>query len=290
MSQKKRRPIALLAIVAIASLTGCAGVDVGKTSGTEDRVSKLNTMRVATTRDIAFEKASSAFAAKDFLTAHDLWLPLAERGMSHAQTAIAYLYATGQGVPQNDTEALSWFTKAAQQGDADAQNNLGYMYSQGRGTKVNREQAIKWYLEAAQRGHRTAQQNLFALTNDGLQRKSVAPPTAEIVRIKAHEGEALYQFLYGMSYLVGNGAQEIDETSAVNWVKKAADQNFAAAEHQLGLFYLNGRGVKQDQDRAYYWIVRAADKKYSPAVTWMQTFKSQKATYVISRPAPTTRP
>lgn len=281
-----RRPLYIIVVAAITSFTGCAGLGGGKTTDNTSKATKLNTMRVSTTRDIAFEKGSNAFAAKDYRTAHEVWLPLAERGISNAQTAIAYLYAMGQGVPQSDSEALTWFTKAAQQGDADAQNNLGYMFSQGRGTKANREQAIKWYLEAAQRGHRTAQQNLFALTNDGLQRKSVAPPTAEIVRIKAHEGEALYQFLYGMSYLVGNGSQESDESAAVSWVKKAADQGFAAAEHQLGQFYLNGRGLTQDRDRAYYWISRAADKKYSPAMSWMQSFKTQKTTYQISRPTP----
>jgi TPR repeat protein len=277
-----RRPLYIIAVAAITSFTGCTGLGGGNTTDNTSKAAKLNTMRVSTTRDIAFEKGSNAYAAKDYRTAHEVWLPLAECGISSAQTAIAYLYAMGQGVPQSDSEALTWFAKAAQQGDADAQNNLGYMYSQGRGIKASREQAIKWYLEAAQRGHRTAQQNLFALTNDGLQRKSVAPPTAEIVRIKAHEGEALYQFLYGMSYLVGNGSQESDESAAVNWVKKAADKGFAAAEHQLGLFYLNGRGLTQDQDRAYYWIARAADKKYFTAISWMKTLPPQQNLWVDS--------
>ena len=38
------------------------------------------------------------------------------------------MYATGEGVPENDTEAVRWFRMAAEQGIADAQSYLGYMY------------------------------------------------------------------------------------------------------------------------------------------------------------------
>ena len=35
------------------------------------------------------------------------------------------MYDTGNGVAQNDTEALKWFRKSAEQGYAKAQYNLG---------------------------------------------------------------------------------------------------------------------------------------------------------------------
>ena len=38
------------------------------------------------------------------------------------------MYAKGQGAPQNYTEAVKWFRKAAVQGYAGAQFNLGVMY------------------------------------------------------------------------------------------------------------------------------------------------------------------
>lgn len=260
-----------LATVFILTLPGC--VNVGPT---QPQVALKMPTPPTPEQSTILTEAASAFETKDFRKAFDLWLPLAESGVSQAQSAIAYLYATGLGAVQSDTEALAWFTKAAEEGDADAQNNLGVIYAKG-GTKATREQAIKWYLEAARRGHRGAQQNLVALNNDKLERKVAAPADASAVQLKAYDGEPLYQFLYGMSFLVGNGTQEVDEYAAVNWIQKAADQGYPPAEYQLGQLYLEGRGLSPDQDRAYHWISLAAEKKYAPAVDWMQTAKPQKA-------------
>ena len=38
------------------------------------------------------------------------------------------MYVNGEGVPENNAEAVKWFRKAADQGFADAQFNLGRMY------------------------------------------------------------------------------------------------------------------------------------------------------------------
>ena len=41
------------------------------------------------------------------------------------------MYDRGEGVPENDAEAVKWYRKAAEQGLADAQHNLGMMYDKG---------------------------------------------------------------------------------------------------------------------------------------------------------------
>jgi uncharacterized protein len=38
----------------------------------------------------------------------------------------------GQGVPQDDAQAVAWYRKAAEQGYAAAQVNLGVMYANGK--------------------------------------------------------------------------------------------------------------------------------------------------------------
>ena len=43
------------------------------------------------------------------------------------------MYASGEGVPENDTEAVKWYRLAAEQGHAVAQFHLGIKYSQRRG-------------------------------------------------------------------------------------------------------------------------------------------------------------
>ena len=43
------------------------------------------------------------------------------------------MYYSGLGVPQDYTQAVAWYRKAAEQGYAGAQFNLGAMYAKGGG-------------------------------------------------------------------------------------------------------------------------------------------------------------
>jgi TPR repeat protein len=70
---------------------------------------------------------------KDYAEGVKWYRSAAEQGDSHAQFNLGFLYAHGNGVPQNDNEAVKWYRLAAAQGVAEAQENLGWMLSQGRG-------------------------------------------------------------------------------------------------------------------------------------------------------------
>ena len=59
------------------------------------------------------------------------WPPI--RGTPDAQNNLGVMYANGEGVPEDDAEAVRWYRLAADQGDADAQYNLGVMYANGEG-------------------------------------------------------------------------------------------------------------------------------------------------------------
>jgi len=61
----------------------------------------------------------------------------AEQGDADAQFFLGVMYATGEGVPENDAEAVKWYRLAAEQGDARAQFNLGVMYDNGKGVPEN---------------------------------------------------------------------------------------------------------------------------------------------------------
>ena len=66
------------------------------------------------------------------------------------------MYYEGQGVPQDDKQAVKWWRLAADQGHADAQTNLGVMYAQGRGVPQDDVQAHMWSNLAAANGHEEA--------------------------------------------------------------------------------------------------------------------------------------
>lgn len=100
--------------------------------------------------------ASNAFAAPDF----DETMAEANQGDAIAQFNLGVIYENGEGVPENDAEAVKWYRKAADQGLADAQYNLGLMYSSGEGVPENDAQAVRWYRKAADQGDAMAQTNL----------------------------------------------------------------------------------------------------------------------------------
>ena len=80
-----------------------------------------------------FEDAQAAHGRKDYATALRFWRPLAEQGNAEAQYALGFMYADGQGVPQNHAEAAKWWRLAADQGNTFAQYNLGTLYDNGHG-------------------------------------------------------------------------------------------------------------------------------------------------------------
>ena len=71
----------------------------------------------------------------------------------HAQYVLGLRYQAGNGVSQNDGEAVKWFAKASEQGYAPAESSLALMYFTGRGGLVkNRDIAISLYKASASQG------------------------------------------------------------------------------------------------------------------------------------------
>ena len=107
------------------------------------------------TASLAFQSA----AASEF----DETKALAELGMAAAQYDLALMYGNGEGVPENDAEAVKWYRKAADQGYADAQLNLGNMYAKGEGVPENDIRAYVWWSMAKTQGNTKAAGNLDIL-------------------------------------------------------------------------------------------------------------------------------
>ena len=61
----------------------------------------------------------------------------AEQGYVQAQVLLGVRYPCGEGVRENDAEAVKWFRLAAAQGDAVSQIDIGIMYTFGNGGSVS---------------------------------------------------------------------------------------------------------------------------------------------------------
>ena len=107
----------------------------------------------AVVKSANFQAGMEAYGRGDFPAALREWRPLAEQGLPRAQYNLAVMYANGEGVPEDDVEAVKWYRKAAEQGDAGAQYNLAVMYANGEGVPEDDVEAVKWYRKAAEQRH-----------------------------------------------------------------------------------------------------------------------------------------
>ena len=69
------------------------------------------------------------------------------------------MYARGEGVPEDDAEAVRWYRLAAEQGLAAAQLNLGGSYANGEGVPEDHVLAYMWLNLSAAQGFEMAQEN-----------------------------------------------------------------------------------------------------------------------------------
>ena len=82
------------------------------------------------------EKAKSAFGAKDYQTAFEIWKSLTQQGNAEAQFNLGRMYANGRGVSQDYKEAVKWYQLAEEQGNAEAQINLDLLLKETENTEV----------------------------------------------------------------------------------------------------------------------------------------------------------
>ena len=97
-------------------------------------------------------QATSAVTAADFAaTKKD-----AESGDAEAQYNLGLMYDNGEGVPQDNAEAVKWYRLAADQGKALGQLNLGVMYYNGEGVPKDLVEAYAWFFVSSTWGYKLA--------------------------------------------------------------------------------------------------------------------------------------
>jgi TPR repeat protein len=182
----------------------------------------------------------------------------AEQGLAPAQAALAQLYRTGRGVPQDFGQARLWFAKAAEQGFAPAQAGLGGLYLEGNGGARDPAQGLALIRKSAEQGLAQAQNALGMIYREG---KGVArdPVQARLWFQKAAaQGLAGGELNLGLAYENGLGGAK-DYAQALAWYRKAAEQDNARAEMRIAQMYQKGWGVPKDGNQALVWVRRAAE-------------------------------
>jgi TPR repeat protein len=95
----------------------------------------------------------------------------------------------------------------------------------------------------------------------------------------AEQGNAPVQYTVAHDYLYLKKYGE-----AAKWLRKAAEQGVGNAQMQLGKLYLDGNGVKQDYEEAYFWILLAphyfndeVDESFDPRDAGQHLTQEQRA-------------
>lgn len=69
----------------------------------------------------------------------------AEHGYLRAQSELARMYRTGDGVQEDLAKAVAWYRKAAEAGDVGAQLFVADAYAYGHGVEIDYVEAYMWY-------------------------------------------------------------------------------------------------------------------------------------------------
>jgi uncharacterized protein len=85
------------------------------------------------------------------------------------------------------------------------------------------------------------------------------------IRAGADKGDAKARYELGRAFFSGTLGVAKDETEAVKWHRKAAEQNVAHAQYNLGVCYAIGQGVTEDDAEAVKWFRKAAEQNYADA-------------------------
>jgi uncharacterized protein len=231
---------------------------------------------------LGFMYASGQGVQKDPAQAVKWYRKAAEQGYDQAQYNLGYSYENGEGVATNYAEAVAWYRKAASQNYPPAQFSLGNSYFTGHGMQQDHVEAYKWWLLAAAQGYEPARNASSILEHqltpeqiaEGQKRvgdfkpPEVSPPRAELdvaagnlpadLRAKAETGDPIAQNECGEALYAGKHGVARNAVEAVKWFRRAAEQNFAAAQANLGVCFERGDGVAKYEVEAYKWDLLAA--------------------------------
>lgn len=76
---------------------------------------------------------------------------------AEAQYQLALRYQSGDGIPQDLSEAFYWFQQSSERNQPQAMHQLAKMYLQGHGIETNTAEGIYWLTKLATRGNPEAQ-------------------------------------------------------------------------------------------------------------------------------------
>ena len=180
-----------------------------------------------------------------------------DSGDIHYANSLGYAYEFGIGTPLNIKEAMKYYEMAAKQNNALGMTNLADLYIQENKLKKAKPLLVK----AAEKEYGYAQY-LLAMNFFDLYSENNKEALFWLERAANNdEPEALYQL--GVYYSEGG---EADLAKSIKYYQRAAELNHADAALALSYLYDEGISVEQDDDKALFFLKKAAELENQEAI------------------------
>ncbi|GBB99756.1 hypothetical protein RclHR1_03620005 [Rhizophagus clarus] len=215
----------------------------------------------------------------------------AEGGCEIAQFNMGCFYLTGEGVRKNEVVAFEYFKESAKKGYSDSQVSLGFLYNCGRGTEKDFKNSIYWFEKAAKNGDNDAKCNMAECYELGIGVGKDEIKAFELYKESAENGYVGAKFILGYYYINGIGTEvnkkkgfklfneaagrnvpnnldydSVSDVDKVNyWYHKVAEEDNKLALYYLGEFYSLGKGVRQNERRAFEFYKKSAEQGFIDA-------------------------
>ncbi|KAH7045046.1 Sel1 repeat protein [Linnemannia elongata] len=212
---------------------------------------------------------------EDSIKAVEWYQKAAEQGDANAQCNLGILYMNGDGVPQDFIKGVELFVKSAEQGNTIGQLKLGMAYREGQGIERDLEEARRWCERAAREGKNAMGLALLGALYHlgGKEDETIEPDLAKARELYLLALETDPAIVSHLGDLLENVEQRIalrddarimrilnkDDSEAVRWFLKPAEQGNLNAQDEIGEMNKNGEGIEIEATVASVWYPKATE-------------------------------
>jgi TPR repeat protein len=193
-------------------------------------------------------------------------LTAADNDNVEAQMVLGGMYEIGVGVARNEAKCAYWWQRASDNGHVNATKALGSMYFSGRGVAQDYEKAMALYLKAAELGHPHAIKYVALGYKRGLGLPQDDAKAAEWADKATALGGPDSAVVFLESYAAEETEVRTDEEIFAEFLKQAEKGN-PRAFFYVGAAYLSGIGTPQNYQQAIDWMRRAAEQNLSSGMS-----------------------
>ncbi len=215
-------------------------------------------------RAAALLKPNAEHEKPDYAGAFALLKQSADAGYLPAILDLAGVYLEGSrdgSVKKDRQQAFQLYSRAAQQGSAEAQYYCAFILLQEKKT----HEALPYLRSAAQSGLPDAQYRLGRILLQ--QGNAEALP---LIRMAATSQRAsvVAQAAYTMGIIFQEGKLGVESSmpQAIEWYQRSADAGDPRAQLLIGLMYIMGENLPQDEKKGQALLRLSAGQDYPPAI------------------------